>query len=50
MKGSGAFGLFVKGLRWSYREYGAKGVVAFAVAALVVYYVLDREVAGLFED
>lgn len=34
--------LFNRGLRWSYREYGLKGVVAFLVGAAAIYYLVDQ--------
>lgn len=50
MKGPGVFGLFVKGLRLSYRRYGWKGAVAFAAVSALVYYLVDRELSELFEE
>lgn len=47
MSGPGAFGLFVKGLRWSYRRYGWKGAAAFAAVGALVYYLVDRELSEL---
>lgn len=49
MNRTGVFGLFVKGLRWSYRKYGAKGAAAFVVSGLLVYYLIDRELSKVSE-
>lgn len=38
--------LFARGLRWSYRRYGLKGAAAFAVLAVVGYYVAKRRLFG----
>lgn len=50
MNRTGLFGLFVKGLRWSYRKYGVKGGVAFLAAGLLVYYLVDRELSNVGEE
>lgn len=43
---SDAFGLFRKGVTWSYRRYGPKGAVAFAVIAVVGYLVVRRAISN----
>lgn len=40
--------LFARGLKWSYRKYGTKGALAFALLAVAGYYVATRRVNELF--
>jgi hypothetical protein len=35
--------LFGRGLRWSYREYGLKGVAVFVAVVAVGYYMVDQQ-------
>lgn len=35
--------LFGRGLRWSYREYGLKGVAVFVAVVAVGYYLVDQQ-------
>jgi hypothetical protein len=39
--------LFLKGLRWSYRRYGAKGVAGFLVLGVVGYLVFEGRLREL---
>lgn len=45
-----AFGLFTKGLKWSYRKYGLKGAAVFVLLGLVAYYVINEKLEDLLED
>lgn len=44
-----AYGLFTKGLRWSYRKYGVKGAAAFVLLGVVAYYVVTERLDDLLE-
>lgn len=44
-----AYGLFTKGLRWSYRKYGLKGAAAFVLVGLVAYYVVNEKLEDVLE-
>jgi hypothetical protein len=39
--------LFLKGLRWSYRRYGLKGVLGFLLLGLVAYVLYERKLKEL---
>ncbi|WP_255196118.1 hypothetical protein [Halorarius litoreus] len=44
-----AYGLFTKGLQWSYREYGLKGAAAFVLLGLVAYYVVNEKLEAVLD-
>ena len=44
------YGLFTKGLEWSYRKYGLKGAAAFVLVGLVAYYVVNERLEALLND
>lgn len=44
-----AYGLFTKGLKWSYRKYGLKGAAGFVLLGLVAYYVVNEKLEDLLE-
>lgn len=41
--------LFVRGLRWSYREYGLKGALGFLVLGTVGYLLYERRLKPLLD-
>lgn len=45
-----AYGLFTKGLKWSYRKYGLKGAVAFVLLGLVAYWVVNEKLEDLLAE
>lgn len=45
-----AMGLFTKGLKWSYREYGIKGAAAFVLVGLVAYYVVTEKLEVALDE
>lgn len=44
------YGLFTKGLKWSYRKYGLKGAAAFVLLGLVVYWVVSERLEELLSE
>lgn len=44
-----AYGLFTKGLKWSYRKYGLKGAAAFVLLGLVAYYLVSEKLEDLLD-
>lgn len=36
--------LFLKGLRWSYRRYGAKGAVGYLLLGVLAYALFKRKI------
>lgn len=44
-----AYGLFTKGLKWSYRKYGLKGAAAFVLLGVVAYYLVNEKLEELLE-
>lgn len=44
-----AFGLFTKGVKWSYRKYGLKGAAVFVLLGLVAYYLVDQKLESFLE-
>jgi hypothetical protein len=44
-----AFGLFTKGLKWSYRKYGLKGAAVFVLLGLVAYYLINEKLEELLD-
>jgi hypothetical protein len=45
-----AFGLFTKGLKWSYRKYGLKGAAVFVLLGLVAYYLVNERLEEMLEN
>lgn len=42
--------LFARGLKWSYDEYGLKGVVGFVLLSGLLYYAVSSRLDDLFEE